>query len=107
MGRSISNWEIENASLDKRAQWTNTKRELAAKELEKVKAAASALGKEDLDEWEQHSLKMAADIAKQNKLDELEASLKRLFDLSGMNYGIERSIYFSRRAALARLKDDE
>ena len=107
MGRSISNWEIENASLEKRAKWADTKREQAAKELEKVKAAAAALGKEDLGDWEKHSLKLAADIAKQNQLDELETSLKRLFDLSGMNYAIERSIYYSRRAAQRKLKSDE
>lgn len=103
----ISTWEIENASPTKKKSWAKAHRSMVAAELEKVEAAAKALGKDDLDDWEQHALTMAADIAKQNELEELETSMRELFKLAGMNYGVERSVYFSRKSAQAKLRNDE
>jgi len=80
-------------------------RKMVAAEIEKVQAAAKILGKENLRDWDKRSLELAADIAKQNRLSDLESSLRELFKLSGMDYAVERSVYYSRRAAQRQLKD--
>lgn len=81
-------------------------RKMVAAEMEKVQAAAKALGKENLKDWDKRSLELAADIAKQNRLSDLENSLRELFKLSGMNYAVERSIYYARRSAQHQLGDN-
>lgn len=102
----INDFEIRNATLDTKRTHQRLRKKEITDGVAQVAAAAKAIDASKLDGWDKHALKLAADIAHKNEADELEQSLRRLLKLSGTNYAIERSHYYSRRSAQHKLGDD-
>ena len=103
----VSMYDIKNASREKREGWEQTqKKEIVAKANEVV-VNVKDIPKHLLSAWDEESMRLAAELAAKDSLEQLRREISRLMELAGEHYGISEKQFWQRYHAQQMAKRDE
>ena len=103
----IGTYDIVNSTHAKREGWEQTqKKEIVAKANEVV-VNVKDIPKHLLGAWDEESMRLAAELAAKDSLEQLRREIARLIELAGEHYGISEKQFWQRYHAQQKAKRDE
>jgi hypothetical protein len=92
----VSMYDIKNASREKREGWEQTQNNEIVAKANEVVAKASTIPNELLNAWDKESIRLAAELAAKDSLEQLRREISRLMELAGEHYGISEKQFWQR-----------
>lgn len=103
----VSMYDIKNASREKREGWEQTQNNEIVAKANEVAVKAKDIPNELLSAWDKESIRLAAELAAKDSLEELRREIARILELAGEHYGISEKQFWQRYHAQQKAKRDE
>lgn len=103
----VSMYGIKTASRTKRDGWEKTNNKQIVAAANEVVAKAKNIPDELMDLWDKESIKLTAELADKDSLEELRRQIARIMELAGEHYGISKELFWKRHHAQQKAKRDE
>lgn len=103
----VSTYDIKNASREKRKDWVQTQNNEIVAKANEVVAKASTIPNDLMNAWDKESIRLAAELAAKDSLEQLRREIARLMELAGEHYGISEKQFWQRYHAQQKAKRDE
>ena len=92
----VSMYDIKNASREKREGWEQTQNNEIVAKANEVAAKASTIPSELMNAWDKESIRLAAELAAKDSLEQLRREIARILELAGEHYGISEKQFWQR-----------
>lgn len=103
----VSMYDIKNASREKREGWEQTQNNEIVAKANEISVKASTIPNELLNAWDKESIRLAAELAAKDSLEQLRLEISRLMELAGEHYGISEKQFWQRYHARKSVAEKE
>ena len=100
-------YDILNPTRKKREGWEQTQNKEIVAKANEVFAKAKDIPNQLLSAWDKESIRLAAELAAKDSLEQLRREIARILELAGEHYGINEKQFWQRYHAQQKAKRDE